>query len=92
MSDDFTVKNLIEWLESKPAGRSYNWTTAGSCLLGQWCGSKGMTGKARREKSVSLGRDDWFYQIALCYPYTFGDALQRARSLALPSDQRQTGE
>ncbi|MCK1363512.1 hypothetical protein [Bradyrhizobium sp. 62] len=84
---EFTVKDLVEWIGKQPPDKRYDWTTAGSCLLGQWCKSKGMKGPALRNKSIELGHDDDFYRIALAgYPFTFGAAMDRARSLTLPSE------
>jgi len=85
---DFTVEDLVKWIENQPPDKRYDWTTAGSCLLGQWCKSKGLKGPALRNKSIELGHDDDFYRIALSgYPFTFGAALDRARSLALPQQE-----
>lgn len=88
---DFSVSALIAWLKTMPADESYDWMDASNCALGQWCGSMGLRGEARRRKSVKLGEDDTFYQIALqdTYDPTFGKALRKA--LAIPSPTRGGG-
>lgn len=80
---DFTVKNFIEWLEKQPAEKRYDWTSPLDCALGQWCRSKGMKPASVKKKSIELGCDDIFYDIALRgYPYTFGVALENAKAIS----------
>ncbi len=78
---DFSVKNLIRWVETQPPQKVYDWSSARNCLLGQWCKSLGMKGDELFEKSIALAKLDTFYDIALreSHKCTFGDALERAR-------------
>jgi hypothetical protein len=85
---NFSVKALIKWLETKPESERYDWSTASNCLLGQWCRSQGLEGRALHSKSCELGKEDAFYDIALrdTSRCTFGEALRRASS-RLPSNK-----
>lgn len=92
MSKNFSKRDLVEWLETQPADKRYDWSSATNCLLGQWCKSKGLSGKQVHDKSVALGKLDVFYDIALrdtgrC---TFGAALERAKALSIPSPSGNT--
>jgi len=80
---EFTVPNLIEWLKTMPENKKYDWSSARTCLLGQWCQSKGLKGETLRAMSCVLGREEVFYDIALreSHRCTFGQALQRALSV-----------
>jgi len=85
---DYSIENLIAWLETKPADEGYDWTDADNCLLGQWAAANGAHDP--REISLNLAEDDTFYHIALekigdCY---FGSALHRARSELAMRDRR----
>jgi hypothetical protein len=86
--NDFSVENLIWWLETMPPDKRYDWTSPPHCLLGQWCASKGIKGAALRAKSIELARENDFYDIALLETHqcTFGRALERA--LAISSGDR----
>lgn len=78
-----SLQALIAWLESKPAGDSYTYSAACSCLAAQY--------------NASIGREylynpTWFVfgwskfdskleRIAAKAPHTFGAALERARMM-----------
>jgi hypothetical protein len=80
MSDNFSIESLIVWLEKQPADKAYDYHDASNCLLGQWCASMGLEGEDLKDKSINLGEDDDFFDIALEGDYTFGAALVRARN------------
>lgn len=91
---DFSVKNLIEWIETKPADEGYNWADSMKCLLGQWCASKGLRGDRLHDKSCALGQLNEFYDIALrdYKKCTFGAALKRAKALVVSSTNGGSGK
>lgn len=83
--DVFTPENLIAWLEKQPVNKEYDWSFAGSCLLGQWCEANGLYGEELFTKSIELGqwrgKNGVFAEAALgnLTECTFGAALDRAR-------------
>jgi hypothetical protein len=87
-AEPFSLDSLIAWLEKQPADKEYNWSLAGSCLLGQWCEARGLLGGELFNKSLELGQwsngNDVFAEVALgnLSECTFGAALKRARALS----------
>lgn len=56
-TDQFTLKNLIAWLEKQPADERYVYTDAERCLLGQWVQSIDIEARCCFEgNSFALGR------------------------------------
>lgn len=85
-ADVFSLESLIAWLEKQPADKEYDWSRAGSCLLGQWCEAHGLYGEELFTKSIELGqwdgKNNGFAEAALgsLTECTFGAALKRARA------------
>lgn len=88
-ADPFSFDNLVAWLEKQPSDKEYDWAAAGSCLLGQWCESNGLSGEDLFNKSIELGNwtgvaNNKFADVALgnLSECTFGAALERAREVS----------
>jgi hypothetical protein len=79
-----SLAGLIAWLETQPAEGQYNYVCQnGSCLLDRYITS--VTGKSSRPTTLHFqicGGSQELATIAFNQPWTFGAALERARSLA----------
>lgn len=72
-----TVDDLILWLETQPADKTYEWFNLSRCLLCQYLDARGFPHRGNYwHIAQKLGMED----VAGTEPYTFGAALERARS------------
>src|SRR5690348_9601919 len=85
-ADAFVVATLIGWLEAKPAGATYSYTTPTQCLLAEYFTAQGY----RKVRILGDGfghADGWsplpsgWTEIAAGRPHTYGAALERARMM-----------
>lgn len=88
MANQFSLENLIAWLEGQAPDAGYDWSDAGQCVLGQFAAAMGA--EDAELESLTLGSVKPFDDVALNSPYTFGAALERAR--ASLSSTHTTGE
>lgn len=78
---------LIAWLEKKPAGRKYCYTSIGHCLFAQYFTDAGFKnvicgpGLVQHEHSKVVVFPRGWAEVAVEHPRTFGAALARAREL-----------
>jgi hypothetical protein len=87
----FDNRSLIDWLASQPPAKPYDYANGSCCLITQYLRSRGFTravvdshsayldgswGTARRTRTLPPSWND----IAQQKPWTFGAALERARS------------
>lgn len=68
-----TTDGLISWLETHNPEQTYSWWDVDDCLL---CRFSSATGGP----SDGWVRFPQFFTIAVPYPWTYGAALERARS------------
>jgi hypothetical protein len=81
----YSLSELIAWLEKQPQDKLYDWSDAGICVLGQFAAAMGA--EDAELESLALSNIAPFDDIALNRPYTFGDALKRARNSLSTSQQ-----
>jgi hypothetical protein len=75
----FSLKGLINWLERQDPAQKYKFhDCAGRCLISQYLTTQGLTGNWK----TNYERFPYHLcmSIAAQSPYTFGAALERARS------------
>ena len=92
-----SLRELIAWLETMPANEQYEFMFAGICAIARFLESKGASPEDRVvDFGAGLTPDDdsywlglrpgdegyWLLQIVSNRPYTFGAALERARTAA----------
>ena len=86
-ADPFSLESLIAWLEKQPAEATYNYCEPSQCLLGKYVAANGgeyfgahyqIGDQAQSAMSYGLGP---LGDIVHGGPWTFGDALDRARKL-----------
>jgi hypothetical protein len=80
--DPFSLEGLVAWLEKQPAPTEYDWDSCEECLVGKYVsaitGSDTPSGEViYRELFPDL---DTYFAVAAKAPFTFGAALERARS------------
>lgn len=69
---DNGLLDIIAWLRTKPADQCYDWSNGESCPMAQYLEATGQ---------IENGMPDWYINLTLTRPWTFGAALQRAESL-----------
>jgi hypothetical protein len=89
-----TIEHLIAWLETKNPAGLYCYESTGDCLLSHYAMDHGY-GDGREAyhafmRKMGVSAKDWatkplakvepFHRVAVNEPYTFGAALDRARS------------
>lgn len=73
----FSLESLIAWLEQQPAAKRYDWICSnGGCLFGKYSRAKRIDFSDCHHEFYL--RDE--LHIASEHPWTFGAALDRARS------------
>lgn len=78
-ADPFSLAGLIAWLETQPAGGTYDFAcNKGGCLIAKYGEDIGINWRACHT-SFAVRRE---LKIASREPHTFGTALDRARKLA----------
>lgn len=85
-ADPFALESLIAWLEGRDPAAEYCWEEPATCLLGQFATAMGDIYPSG--KSLELSGSEPFAEIALRFPYTYGDALHRARSALTAGERR----
>lgn len=78
----FSIDGVISWLETMPADQSYDYHDCrGGCFYGQYLAAHGLSWSI----IVAGGFEAQFMrlvyrEVAHAHPWTFGSALDRARS------------
>lgn len=87
--DPLSLESLIMWLESQPATAEYDFHCSRSCMVAQWVksidpGAISTPGYGADFYTVNGANIDLrqFVKVANAMPWTFGAALERARSRA----------
>lgn len=78
-----TLKGFVTWLETKPADTAYDYYDLQNCLYAQFSKENGywVNGQYKYAFGTAAG-------VAVNEPWTFGDALSRARSYLQASEGR----
>lgn len=76
-TDPKSIDSLIAWLEKQPSGQEYNYRFADECLVAAYFKSAGIYEGMLLSHEV----DELYGNTAVSYPWTYGDALARAREV-----------
>ena len=85
-ADPFSLDSLIAWLETKPAGASYDYMCNCNCLLAQYFAQAGFlnveaSGFHFYHAGGEHGLPKHFNEIAVNSPWLYGAALARAKQV-----------
>lgn len=74
-----TLVAITEWLQAQPHDQEYIWQDPTECMVGHYLRDHGSSWGA-----VMYSDIPHYHEIAAEKPWTFGAALERAKTLALP--------
>lgn len=78
VADPFSLEALVGWLEKQPGDDAYDYNSFGNCLMDQYLISAGLCWMNDYRHFLDVPTR---VVIAQRMPWTFGAALERARSL-----------